>query len=144
MQGLLYLFTGGLFGIGFLLDLCLIPGLVDEYYANNKQGAFGFFPRAAVRVGSPPTSYANNMPPTQGYYGQGAGGYPPQQGGYPSQQGGYPPQQGGMMYSGQPVSYPMNVVQGYAVQAPIPNAVPFQPQAVGATFQPPVQPGMIC
>ena len=30
--GLLYALTGGLFGIGLLIDLCLIPGLVDEYF----------------------------------------------------------------------------------------------------------------
>ena len=29
-MGCLYLFTGGLLGIGWLIDICLIPGLVND------------------------------------------------------------------------------------------------------------------
>ena len=31
LSGLIYLFTAGLFGIGWLIDICLIPGMVEDY-----------------------------------------------------------------------------------------------------------------
>ncbi len=34
--GVLWLLTGGVFGIGQIIDLILIPGMVDEYEANLK------------------------------------------------------------------------------------------------------------
>jgi TM2 domain-containing membrane protein YozV len=30
ISGVVYLLTGGLLGIGWLIDICLIPGIVDE------------------------------------------------------------------------------------------------------------------
>jgi len=31
ISGLIYLFTFGIFGIGWLVDICLIPSMVDHY-----------------------------------------------------------------------------------------------------------------
>ncbi|KAL0487772.1 TM2 domain-containing protein [Acrasis kona] len=33
--GLLWLFTGGLLGFGLLIDICLIPGMVNEENRNH-------------------------------------------------------------------------------------------------------------
>ncbi|KAL0487773.1 hypothetical protein AKO1_008706 [Acrasis kona] len=36
-SGLIWLFTGGLLGFGWLIDICLIPGMVSEENRNNVQ-----------------------------------------------------------------------------------------------------------
>jgi len=107
-MGVLYFFTLGLFLIGFWIDLCLIPSMVDECNARLKPVVVVAGGGGAAAATAQSTVVINNTPspapyyPPQGYPPQGypPQGYPPQQGGYPPQggypqQGGYPPQQGG-------------------------------------------------
>jgi TM2 domain-containing membrane protein YozV len=38
VSGVIYLLTGGIFGIGWLVDICLIPGIVEEENAKLNGG----------------------------------------------------------------------------------------------------------
>ncbi|KYQ90839.1 TM2 domain containing protein [Tieghemostelium lacteum] len=78
-SGVIYLFTLGIFFIGFCVDLCLIPGMVESENAKLRQMSSG----PGVVVNTTVVQPVYQPPPPQGY---------PQQGGYPPQQGGYPPQ----------------------------------------------------
>ena len=71
--------------------------------------------------GYPPHQQGAGYPPQ---YGQGGGGYPPQQGGYPPQQGGYPPQQG--------AGYPPAQGGGYSPQ----QGGGYPPQQGGGGYPP--------
>jgi TM2 domain-containing membrane protein YozV len=52
LSGLVYLLTFGLFGVGQLVDLLLLPGLVDE--ANTKNAALqALAEKRALRAGAP-------------------------------------------------------------------------------------------
>ncbi|KAL0486187.1 TM2 domain-containing protein [Acrasis kona] len=46
VSGVIYLLTGGIFGIGWLVDICLIPGMVDEENAAFRQ--LNAYPQATV------------------------------------------------------------------------------------------------
>ena len=101
-MGVLYFFTWGLFFIGWIIDVCLIPSMVDDC---NRAGSPGVVfvtgaPTAntnatVVHVQTPPPgAYPPGAYPPGAYppgaYGSPPQGYPPQ--GYPPQ--GSPPQQG--------------------------------------------------
>ena len=40
LWGLVYLFTGGLFGIGWLIDLFTLPTQVENYNRGSRDGLF--------------------------------------------------------------------------------------------------------
>ncbi|KAK5583125.1 hypothetical protein RB653_004715 [Dictyostelium firmibasis] len=105
-SGVLYLLTFGCFFIGWFIDICLIPGMVEDY--NAKHDAMSKGPTVTQVVVQP----VYQAPPSPG-------GYPPQQPvGYPPQQPvGYPPQQ--------PVGYPPQ--QPVAYQANYPPQQPYAP-----------------
>ena len=123
-MGVLYFFTGALCGIGWLVDACLIPSMVDDCNHRND-------PKVIV-VNSPSQNVNNNIiqitappatpqfyPPPQGYPPQ---GYPPQ--GYPPQGYGYPPPSPGQAYPPQgpgpasPPGYPPTQGGGYPSYVP--------------------------
>lgn len=68
--GLLWFFTGGLFGIGWLVDLFLIPSLVREANAEawslqQGLGPIGPLPQPRPTVAAYGPPIAKPMPPTQ-------------------------------------------------------------------------------
>ncbi|KAN0031359.1 hypothetical protein ACTFIV_005223 [Dictyostelium citrinum] len=106
-SGVLYLFTCGCFFIGWFIDICLIPGMVEDYNAKydsmsktttvtqvvvqpvyQSPPSPGPYPPQQPYSAPPPQPYG--APPQQPY-----GAYPPQQqayGAYPPPQDNYQPQ----------------------------------------------------
>ncbi|KAM9982239.1 hypothetical protein ACTFIZ_006775 [Dictyostelium cf. discoideum] len=92
-SGVLYLFTCGCFFIGWFIDICLIPGMVEDYnakYDSMNKSTTTTVTQVVVQPvyqSSPQQSYG--APPQQPY------GAPPQQpyGAPPQQPYGAPPQQ---------------------------------------------------
>ncbi|XP_070569586.1 TM2 domain-containing protein DDB_G0277895-like [Ptychodera flava] len=101
--GILYTFTFGIFGIGWLVDIIRMPCLVASV---NEELRRRYAPRTVAAATTvvitqqqqqpPPPGPVYQYPPPQGYPPQPQPGYPPPQGGYPPPQPGtYPPPQGG-------------------------------------------------
>jgi len=76
-SGFLYLFTGGLFAIGWIVDLFLIPGMVDDYneqhYHHHHHTEEGYVVQYVPQPQVPYSSYGYQAP---------VGGYPAPVGGY--------------------------------------------------------------
>lgn len=70
--GILWLFTGGLCGVGWLIDVFLIPGMVDE--ANRESRSYRrrddpLFPQTGTVSGPSPPPIATPMPPERNVSG---------------------------------------------------------------------------
>eukprot|EP01111_Echinosteliopsis_oligospora_P010452 TRINITY_DN324_c0_g1_i1.p1 TRINITY_DN324_c0_g1~~TRINITY_DN324_c0_g1_i1.p1 ORF type:complete len:130 (+),score=25.53 TRINITY_DN324_c0_g1_i1:223-612(+) len=80
VSGIIYLFTAGLFGIGWLIDICLIPGMVQEENARHDYHHHGHHhhghhhDQTIVYVPQPaqpqPYGYQPVQPPPQPVYYQ--------------------------------------------------------------------------
>ena len=139
-MGVLYFFTFGIFMLGWLIDLCLIPSLVDDCNRAAPQvvvvnrGGSQTLNQNVIQIGYPPQSPQGygaaypqqGYPPPQGYPPQ---GYPPQ--GYPPQ--GYPPPQGYSPQQGYPPQgYPQQQYGAYPAQGYAPQGYPQQYQPAPA------------
>ncbi|EGC31297.1 hypothetical protein DICPUDRAFT_156873 [Dictyostelium purpureum] len=94
-SGVLYLFTGGIFLIGWLVDICLIPSMVEEENERDCHTITNVNVVSNVSTGYPPQpAYPQQGYPQQPAYPQ--QGYPqqgyPQQPAYPQQNYSQPPQ----------------------------------------------------
>ena len=92
-MGVLYFFTVGLFLIGWLIDLCLIPGLVDE--CNHRSQPIVIVAGGGATAGVNNNIVVQHQQAYAPYPQQPGSPYPPQgypQQGYQQQQQGYPPQ----------------------------------------------------
>ncbi|EFA76137.1 TM2 domain containing protein [Heterostelium album PN500] len=112
-SGIIYLFTFGIFGIGWLIDICLIPGMVE--HENTKHCHETTTSVVVVQQPAQPVMYQQPPPgaPYQQPYGQPYPGQP------------YP----GQPYPGQP----------YAPQQAYPGQDPNQPPMMYPPTAPPPQ-----
>ncbi|KAG2378675.1 hypothetical protein C9374_007823 [Naegleria lovaniensis] len=86
LLGIIWFFTGGILGWGQLIDLILIPGMVED--CNRKYGQPTVTTAVTnVTYQTQPVVQQPYVPPQQAYV-------PPQQAYMPPQQGYIPPQQG--------------------------------------------------
>eukprot|EP01112_Ceratiomyxa_fruticulosa_P011855 TRINITY_DN3258_c0_g1_i3.p2 TRINITY_DN3258_c0_g1~~TRINITY_DN3258_c0_g1_i3.p2 ORF type:complete len:119 (+),score=29.48 TRINITY_DN3258_c0_g1_i3:946-1302(+) len=76
---IIYLFTFGVFGIGWLVDICLIPGMVEEYNDRYRSNVTVVSPVVVVQPGSPVVGYGGPVygAPPPGAYAPGYVSPPP-------------------------------------------------------------------
>ncbi|KAL9652349.1 hypothetical protein ABK040_012005 [Willaertia magna] len=98
--GIIYLFTGGLCGIGQLLDLILIPGMVEDLNRREGMGSVSVTTVTTTGYTQPVSTQPYYQYPNQGYVPPQTmnQGYVPNQNYIPPNQGYVPPPQFGGYY----------------------------------------------